>query len=152
MSALGIRQDTWQGLSKNQQELTRWAFQSLDLGTNPALYEDTSAVRYLIFDDWRFDLVMFARFGTLANVIAGLSPSWKPPTIGNGQKKRIDRAKVEAKAIELMQASIVLPVDIDYGPENDPVLNQQQHTLDANSAPAALRGWESVPADWVSVP
>ncbi len=151
MPTLGIRQSTWQGLRQNQRDIMRWAFARLALG-NPALYEISGGVRWFIFDDWRLDLLMFARLGALANVIAGLPAGWKPPTTGSGQNRRVDREAVEAEAISRVQASIVLPADIDYGPEDDPVVNQQQHTLDANSAPAALRGWDSVPANWVSVP
>lgn len=148
MPTLGIRQSTWQGLRQNQRDLTRWASRKLELG-QPALYEIPGGVRWFIFDDHRFDLLMFARLGSLANVIAGLPPGWKPPTIGSGQNKRVDRAAVEAEAISRVQAVIVLPQDIAY-PEEDP--NPWQTTLDANDAPSALRGGRSVPASWVSVP
>ncbi len=149
MPTLGIRQDTWQGLRQNQRQIMRWAFTLLHLGVHPAVYETPSAVSWFVFDDHRLSLHMFARLGTLANEVAGLSPGWKPPTIGTGQNKVIDRAAVEAKAIELVQASIVLPEDIVYS-EFDP--NPYQTTLDANSAPASMQGGSAVPDSWVSVP
>ena len=146
MPTLGIRQSTWQGLRQNQRDIMRWAFQKLELG-EPALYETPAAVRWFIFDDGRLDLLMFARLGTLANEVAGLPKGWKPPTTGTGQNKRVDRAAVEAEAISRVQASIVLPADIVY-PDDDQ--NPWQTTLDANNAPASMRGDGSVPADWVS--
>ena len=149
MPTLGIRQTTWQGLRQNQRDLMRWAFTKLHLGGYPAVYDTPAAVRWFIFDDTRLDLLMFARLGTLANEVASLPANWKPPTTGTGQNKVIDRDAVEAKAIELVQASIVLPADIDYA-EDDP--NLYQTTLDANNAPNAMRGWGAVPASWVSVP
>ncbi len=150
MPTLGIRQVTWQGLRENQRQIMRWAFQKLALG-QPALYDTPTAVRWFIFDDTRLDLLMFARLGTLANEVANLPNNWKPPTTGTGQNKRVDRAAVEAEAISRVQASIVLPVDIDYGTVFDPVANPWQHTLDANSAPTALRGGGAVPGDWEAV-
>ena len=149
MPTLGIRQSTWQGLRQNQRDIMRWAFTKLHLGVYPAVYDTPAAVRWFIFDDTRLDLLMFARLGTLANEVASLPANWKPPTTGTGQNVRIDRAAVEAKAIELVQASIVLPEDITYG-EFDP--NLYQTTLDANSAPAAMQGGGAVPDSWVSVP
>ena len=148
MPTLEIRQSTWQGLRENQRQLMRWAFRKLELG-QPALYETPAAVRWFIFDDRRLDLLMFARLGALANVVSGLPPGWKPPTIGTGQNKRVDRAAVEAEAISRVQASIVFPEDITY-PEQDP--NPYQTTLDANGAPSSMRGGSVVPEDWVSVP
>ena len=149
MPTLGIRQSTWQGLRQNQRDLMRWAFRKLQLGPHPALYETPGGVRWFVFDDWRLDLLMFARLGSLANVVADLPKQWKPPTIGQGQNKRIDRAAVEAEAISRVQAVIVLPEDIAYA-EDDP--NPYQTTLDANGAPTALKGGSAVPEDWVSVP
>ena len=146
MPTLGIRQDAWQGLRENQRQLMRWAFQKLELG-QPALYETPAAVHWFVFDDTRLDLLMFARFGTLANEIAGLPKNWKPPTTGTGQNKRVDRAAVETEAISRVQASIVLPADIVYL-AGDP--NPYQTTLDANSAPAAMRGWGAVPDTWTA--
>ncbi len=151
MPTLGIRQATWQGLRQNQRDIMRWAFRKLELG-QPALYEAPGGVRWFIFADHRLDLLMFARLGTLANEVAGLPNGWKPPTTGTGQNKRSDRAAVEAEAISRVQASIVLPADIDYGGFADPVANPYQTTLDANNAPAALRGAGALPAGWVSVP
>ena len=148
MPTLGIRQSTWQGLRENQRQIMRWAFQKLALG-EPALYETPAAVRWFLFDDTRLDRLMFARLGTLANEIGGLPISWKPPTTGTGQNKQVDRAAVEAEAISRVQALIVLPEDIVYEDE-DP--NVYQTTLDANSAPASMRGGGTVPEDWVSVP
>ena len=147
MPTLGIRQPTWQGLRENQRQIMRWAFQKLQLG-NPALYDTPALVRWFIFDDRRLDLLMFARLGSLANEVAGLPNSWKPPTTGTGQNKRVDRAAVEVEAISRVAAVIVLPEDITY-PESDP--NPYQTTLDANSAPAALQGGGAVPTAWTSV-
>ena len=149
MPTLGIRQATWQGLRENQRQIMRWAFQKLALGL-PTLYETPAAVTWFIFDDTRLDLLMFARLGTLANEVAGLPKSWKPPTTGTGQNKRVDRAAVEAEAISRVSAVIVLPVDIDYGDTltDDAVANPWQHTLDANSAPTAMQGGGAVPATW----
>ena len=146
MPTLGIRQATWLGLRQTQRDIMRWAFTKLQLGPRPALYETPGGVLWFIFDDWRLDLLMFARFGTLANEVANLPNNWKPPTTGTGQNKQVDRAAVEAKAIELVQASIVLPADITY-PERDP--NPYQTTLDANSAPASMQGGGAVPVNWV---
>ncbi len=148
MPTLGIRQSTWQGLRQNQRDIMRWAFRKLELG-NPALYETPGGVRWFIFDDHRIDVLMFARLGSLANEVADLPKQWKPPTIGSGQNKRVDRAAVEAEAISRVQAVIVLPADIVYA-EDDP--NPHQTTLDANNAPATILGWGAVPADWISVP
>ena len=146
MAALGIRQSTWQGLRANQRAIMRWAFTKLSLGTSPALYETPASVPWFIFDDWRLDLLMFARLGTLANEVAGLPEGWTPPLNPDGT---VDRAAVESEAIERVQASIVLPAEITY-PNPDP--NMQQTTLDANSAPAAMIGSGAVFVDWVSVP
>ena len=151
MPTLGIKQATWQGLRQNQRDIMRWAFTKLELAI-PALYEAPGGVRWFIFDDRRLDLLMFARLGSLTNVVAGLPKSWKPPTTGTGQNKVVDRAAVEAEAISRVQAVIVLPADIDYGDLENHIANTHQHTLDANGAPSALRGWDAIPADWVSVP
>lgn len=147
MPTLGIRQATWQGLRENQRQLMRWAFQKLDLG-QPAVFETPGGVKWFIFDDWRLDLLMFARLGTLANEVADLPRGWKPPTTGTGQNKRVDRAAVEAEAISRVQASIVLPGDITYA-EDDP--NPWQTTLNANGAPSSMRGAGAVPDTWVPV-
>ncbi len=133
----------------------RWAFVAFDLGTNPALYEDPVGVEWFIFDDRRIDVLMFARLATLATEVANLPVGWKVPTVGNGQNRRVDRAAVEAKAIELVQASIVLPEDIDYRGDGPPGSNEEsnpyQCTIDANSGPAGVKGWEAVPGDWTPV-
>ena len=135
----------------------RWAFRKLALGV-PVLYEAKGGPpprEWFISDDWRLDLLMFARLGTLANEVAGLPVGWTPPTIQgideNGDPfdtGRVDRPAVEAEAISRVQASIVLPEDIVY-PEFDP--NPYQTTLDANSVPAAMRGWGAVPANWTPI-
>ena len=149
MPTLGIEFDLWeQGVRQNQRDLTRWVSADLALGT-PALYEDPGGILWSVFDDWRLDLEMFARHGSLANVIGGLPSSWKPPTIGNGQNKRVDRPAVAAEATSRVQAVIVLPADIIYA-EDDP--NPHLTTLIANNAPDTMQGWGAVPANWVSVP
>ncbi len=151
MPTLGIRQSVWQGLRANQRALMRWAFTKLSLGTSPALYLSRGGgprVEWFIFDDRRLDLLMFARLGTLANEIAGLPVGWTPPLNPDGT---IDRAAVEAEAIARVSASIVRPVDIDYEPDGVKVPNQQQHTLDVNSAPEAMMGWSTVPEEWGAV-
>ena len=150
MPTLGIRQATWQGLRENQRQLMRWAFQKLELG-QPALYKTPVGVTWFIFDDRRLDLLTFARLGTLLPRLAGLPKGWKPPTTGTGQDKRVDRAAVEAEAISRVSAVIVLPADIDYGDEFDPVANPWHHTLVANNAPLSMLGWHSVPDDWMPV-
>ncbi len=151
MPTLGIRQSTWRGLRENQRQLMRWAFRKLALG-QPAVYEAPGGVRWFIFDDRRLDLLMFARLGTLANEVAGLPPSWKPPTTGTGQNKRVDRAAVEAEAISRVSAVIVLPENIDYVLLGElTVSNPWQHTLDANSAPASMQAGGAVPTTWTSV-
>ena len=150
MPTLGIRQATWQGLRQNQRQLMRWASRKLELG-QPALYETPDAVRQFVWDDRRLDLLMFARLGALANVVAGLPPGWKPPTIGTGKNKRVDRAAVEAEAISRVRAVIVEPADIDYGDFDNPVTNPYQKTLDVNGAPAVMQGWHAVPDDWTPV-
>ena len=151
MPTLGIQRSTWDGLANNQRQLMRWAFRKLALGT-PAVYETPGLVEWYIFDDTRLDLLMFARLGTLANLVSGLPGGWTPPTIigvdENGDPFDtgiVDRQAVEDEAISRVQASIVLPEDITY-PEDDP--NPQQTTLDANSAPAAMQGGGAVPATW----
>jgi hypothetical protein len=118
----------------------------LALGT-PARYDDAGTEQF-VFDDWRFNLDHFAIVGALANVVSGLPGSWTPPTIldGEGQDTGIvDRDAVEADVIARVAPTIVWPADITYA-EDDP--NPYQTTLDANSAPAAMRGWGAVPASW----
>ncbi len=120
----------------------------------PALYDDAGTEQF-VFDDWRFDLDHYAIVGALANVLSGLPGSWTPPTIQgideNGDPFDtgiVDRQAVEDEAISRVQASIVCPEDIAY-PEFDP--NPYQTTLDANSAPDAIRGWGAVPPNWEPV-
>ena len=128
MPTLAIRQSTWQGFRQNQRDLTRWMSADLELGTG-ALYENPGGVLWIVFDDGRLNLEMFASHGSLANVIGDLSSSWKPPTVGNGQNKQVDRPAVAAEAISRVQDVIVLPADIDYGPDDNLVANPQQHTI-----------------------
>ena len=144
MPTLAIRQSSWQELRENQRQLMKWAFQKLELG-QPALYEAPGGALWFIFDDHKLDLLMFARLGTLANEVASLPNGWRPPTIGTGQNRRVDRAAVEAEAISRVQAVIVLPDDIVY-PAHDP--NPQRTTLVANNAPSAMDGWDAIPVDW----
>ncbi len=143
MPTLGIRQSTWQGLRENQRQIMRWAFQRLALG-EPGLYEAPGGVLWFVFDHHRLDLAMFARLGTLANVLAGLPVGWRPPVNPDGS---VDRAAVQTEAIERVQATVVCPSDIDYQGQPNP----WQHTLNENSAPAAMQGGPAIPVGWVSV-
>ena len=150
MATLTIRKATWDGLANNQRQIMRLMVKRLALGT-PALYDDAGTDQY-VFDDWRFDLDHYAIIGSLANVVSGLPAGWEPPCIQgideNGDPfdtGRVDRAAVEAEVISRVAPTIVWPADITYQ-EDDP--NPRQTTLDANSAPAAMRGWGAVPASW----
>ena len=149
MATLTITKTVWDGLAENQRQIMRLMVKRLALGS-PALYEDAGTEEY-VFDDWRFDLDHYATIGALANELANLPVDWEPPTIidGEGQDTGIvDRAAVEAEVIARVAPTIVWPVDITYD-ENDE--NPYQTTLDANSAPAAMRGWDSVPEAWTPV-
>ncbi len=115
----------------------------LHLG-QPALYDDAGVEQY-VFDDWRFDLNLYAIIGSLANVLGGLPSGWTPPLNPNGT---VDRDAVEAEVISRVAPTVVWPADITYQ-DDDP--NPRQTTLDANSAPAAMRGWGAVPVSWVPV-
>lgn len=153
MSTLTIRRTTWDGLANNQRQIMRLMVKRLSLG-RPALYDDAGTEEW-VFDDWRFDLDHYAITGSLANVLTGLPGGWTPPTIialdENGDPFDtgvVDRAAVEADVIARVTPTIVWPADITYA---DPDPNPYQTTLDANSAPAAMRGWGAVPASWVPV-
>ena len=143
MATLTIRRATWDGLANNQRQIMRLMVKRLHLG-QPALYDDAGTEQY-VFDDWRFDLDHYAIVGALANVLSGLSGSWTPPLKQDGT---VDRDAVEAEVIARVTPTIVWPADITYA-EFDP--NPYQTTLDANAAPAAIRGWGAVPASWVPV-
>ncbi len=153
MATLSIRRSTWDGLANNQRQIMRWMVKRLALGT-PALYDDAGTEQF-VFDDWRFNLDHFAIIGSLANVLSGLPVDWEPPTIQGIDEQGqpfdtgiVDRDAVEADVIARVAPTVVRPADITYA-EDDP--NLYQTTLDANSAPAAMRGWGAVPASWVPV-
>ncbi len=149
MATLGIARATWDALASNQRQIMRHMVKRLALGT-PALYETPGAVQWWIFDDWRFDLDHFAIVGALANELGNLPAGWTPPTIIiDGQDTGVvDRAAVEADVIARVAPTIVWPADITYA-DDDP--NPQQTTLDANSAPAAMKGGGAVPETWTPV-
>ena len=153
MATLTIRRATWDGLASNQRQIMRLMVKRLALG-QPARYDD-AGTEHFVFDDWRFDFDHYAIIGALANVLSGLPGSWTPPTIQGVDENGdpfdtgiVDRVAVEADVIARVASTIVWPDDITYA-EDDP--NLYQTTLDANTAPAAMRGWGAVPASWTPV-
>ncbi len=150
MPTLGILEDTWRNqLRSNQRAVMRGAFTKLSLGTNPALYLSQGGgprVEWYIFDDKSLDAEMLAVLGTLTNVVSELPAGWPVPRHPDG---RIDRAAIQDKAVELVQASIVCPDDI-VSPEDD---TWPQGILDAQVPPThpSMKGWLSLQPNWTLV-
>ncbi len=142
MATLTIRRATWDGLNPNQRQIMRLMVSRLAFG-KPVLYDDAGTEEW-VFDDSRIDLDHYAIIGALANELSNLPAGWTPPLDGDGN---VDRTAVEADVIARVVPTIVWPDTITYA-EDDP--NQQQTTLDANSAPAAMRGWGAVPDTWTA--
>ena len=143
MATVGIRATAWDGLRDNQRQIMRLAVARLQLGV-PARFTDGTN-DWFMFSDWRFNLDQVAILGALVVAVAGLPEAWTPPL---NPDSTVDREATEAAVITYVSPTVVWPDDIVYL-DDDP--NPWQTTLDAQSAPAAIRAGGSVPAGFTPV-
>jgi hypothetical protein len=132
MAALGVRQTDWQSLTGRDKTILRAVGDSLDLG-QPAQF-DNGPVRWLVFDDWRYQLKHVAYLGCLIAHLADIPPGYVIPE---------DRDQLRADAKAFCDPFVVLPKDIVYS-----VPNVWQTTLDAQGTPGWVQMAGSVPATW----
>jgi len=148
MATLAIRKTAWQGLSVRDKKILRHLGDVLRLG-EPAEYESPSAVRWFIFDDWRFKARVIAYLGCALANLSDVPTGYTIPQLPEGgddlpQLRSDIRAFCESPARTNL---LVLPKDITFSDGG----NAWQEILDAQGAPSAVRMASGVPNTWTPV-
>jgi len=154
---LGIRKTAWQALSERDKTILRAVGILLDLG-KPAEYETPTAVRWLIFDDWRFKAVPIAYFGCIVANLADIPANYIPPTdpvfdengvqIGEVLNRSLMRSQIKTWCEDPTRTNpLVLPKDITFTDGG----NVWQEILDAQGTPVQVRMASGVPESWMPV-
>ena len=154
MAALAIRKTTFQGLSVRDRTILRWLGDFLALGS-PAEYESSSAARWFIFDDWRFEPKVIAYLGCVLANLSEIPSGYTLPLLDDEDGNPttvVDRPQLRSDIRTFCESGargnlLVLPKDITFTEGG----NFWQEILDAQNTPAAVQMASGVPDDWTAV-
>ena len=153
MAVLGIRKNSWQGLSDRNKTIVRSLGILLSLGT-PAEYKTPLNVRWFVFSDWRFKAEAIAYFGCVIANLSDIPSGYKIPQIkdDDGNDLGLDRSQLRSDVVAWCSNPArtnpyVDPADITHADGG----NVWQDILDAQGTPKAVRMADSIPASWSAV-
>ncbi len=142
MAALAIRKTAWQGLSVRNRTILKAMGDVLQLG-KPAEFESPSAVRWFIFDDWRFKHKVIAYLGCVLANLSEIPVGYTLPLVGGELDKVQLRIDIRTFCESPSRGNLLVwPV---------PNAGSFQDVLDAQNAPAAIQMASGVPNNWIAV-